>query len=273
MLQVSRLFIYPIKSLGGIEVASARVTDRGFEHDRRWMLVDANNRFLSQREFGQMALIRTGITGEGIEVEHIHHPGKGITIPFKPQSGEDGNFTVWDDTCYGQYVSDEADEWFSEMLRTTCRLVYMPDHSRRLVEEKYRVDDEITSFSDAYPFLMLGEATVRHLNSKLGTQLSMNRFRPNIVFTGSDAHFEDAMAHIQIGGIDFYGVKLCARCNIITIDQDTAEQSKEPTRTLATYRAKNNKIYFGQNLLHKGEGTIHVGNPITVLQTKETIFD
>jgi uncharacterized protein len=81
------------------------------------------------------------------------------------------------------------------------------------------------------------------------------------------------MAHIQIGGIDFYGVKLCARCNIITIDQDTAEQSKEPTRTLATYRAKNNKIYFGQNLLHKGEGIIQVGNPIIVLQTKETIFD
>jgi uncharacterized protein YcbX len=272
MLQVSRLFIYPIKSLGGIEVASARVTDRGFEHDRRWMLVDTNNRFLSQREFGQMALIRTAVTDEGIAVQHVHHPGKGIIIPFKPQSNEDGIFTIWDDTCYGQYVSDEADEWFSEMLQTTCRLVYMPDQARRLVEEKYRADYEITSFSDAYPFLILGEATLETLNSKLDEKVPLNRFRPNIVFTGGNAHDEDTMAQIAINGIQFYGVKLCARCNIITINQETAEQSKEPTRTLATYRAKNNKIYFGQNLLHKGQGRINVGDSITQVQIKESLF-
>ena len=273
MLQVSRLFIYPIKSLAGIEVVSAKVTDRGFEHDRRWMLVDANNRFLSQREYSQMALIKTAITEAGIAVYHVQHHDKGIDIPFIPTTGKTGMFTIWDDTCPGQYVSNEADDWFSETLGTTCRLVYMPDDSQRFVEEKYRMDDEVTSFSDAYPFLILGESTLGYLNSKLDVELPLNRFRPNIVFSGSEAHLEDSMAHIRISGIDFFGVKLCARCNILTIDQDTAIQSKEPTRTLATYRAKNNKIYFGQNLLHRGEGIVHVCDPIEVLATKETVFD
>jgi uncharacterized protein YcbX len=272
MLQVSQLFVYPIKSLGGIELKSAKVTDRGLEHDRRWMLVDANNRFLSQREFSQMALLKTAISSEGIAVRHAHYPEEGIVVPFVPQIDEVGSFTIWDDIVKGRYVSREADDWFSGMLRTPCRLVYMPDETLRETGRKEHSATNITSLSDAYPFLLLGNATMDYLNEQLDTAVPVNRFRPNIVFSGGKAHDEDIMAHIRIGSIHFYGVKLCARCNVITIDQETTRQGKEPTRTLAKYRAMNNQIYFGQNLVHKGEGHISVGDQITVLKLKEALI-
>lgn len=182
MLRVSKLFVYPIKSLGGVELTSAKVTDRGFEHDRRWMLVDGANRFLSQREFAQMALLRVNILADGLLVSHLTSADQ-LLIPFVPQTNQTGQFTVWDDTCMGQYVSAKADEWFSRMLGATCRLVYMPDDSQRIVdpEAKYVASRKITSFSDAYPFLLLGQASMDDLNARLPEQIPLNRFRANLV--------------------------------------------------------------------------------------------
>lgn len=270
MLRVSQLFIYPIKSLGGIELASAQVTDRGLLYDRRWMLVDHNNRFLSQRELPQMALIRVSIQPNGLLVTHLVSQDN-ILIPFEPQTSQMGEFTIWDDTCTGQYVSAGADEWFSAILNTACRLVYMPNESYREVDTKYVPQGRITSFSDAYPFLLLGQSSLDDLNSRLAIQLPINRFRPNIVFTGGQPYQEDTMAHFKIGSIDFNGSKLCARCNVPTIDQDTALAAKEPTRTLAQYRKRNNNVYLGQNLVHTGTGCINVGDIIEVLEVKEML--
>jgi hypothetical protein len=120
----------------------------------------------------------------------------------------------------------------------------------------------ITSFADAYPFMMIGQASLDDLNSRLAEPLPMDRFRPNIVFTGGGPFEEDLLANFTIGNIHFYGVKLCARCIIPTIDQNTGVKRKEPLKTLASYRAKNNKIYFGQNLVHKGDGVIAVGDQL-----------
>jgi uncharacterized protein YcbX len=272
MLRVSQLFIYPIKSLGGVEVVSARVTDRGLAHDRRWMLVDSNNRFLSQRELAEMALLKVNITADGLLVSY-HKTGAKLLIPFEPQTIQTGEFTIWDDTCTGVYVGAFADEWFSEMLNIDCRLVYMPDEWERLVdpEAKYVQDKKLTSFSDAYPFLMIGQSSLDDLNQRLEHPIPMDRFRTNIVFTGAEAYAEDTMAQFTIGGIEFAGSKLCARCNIPTIDQQTGIAAKEPTRTLAQYRRNNNKVYFGQNLVHTGEGIISVGDKIEVTQVKQML--
>lgn len=272
MLRVSRLFIYPIKSLGGIEVTSSLVTDRGFEYDRRWMLVDANNRFLSQRELAQIALLKVTMATNGLLVTHAISQHQ-IHIPFEPQSSQFGEFTIWDDTCMGQYVSAAADAWFSTMLNCECRLVYMPDESERLVdpEAKYVSGRKLTSFSDAYPFLIIGQASLDDLNERLDVQIPIDRFRPNIVFVGGEAYAEDTMADFIIGSVQFNGTKLCARCNIPTIDQDTAIAAKEPTRTLAQYRRRKNAVYFGQNLVHSGEGIIRVGDTIEVLEIKEML--
>ncbi|MEO6149728.1 MAG: MOSC N-terminal beta barrel domain-containing protein [Mucilaginibacter sp.] len=259
MLTVSALYIYPIKSLGGIAVDSAMVTDRGFKYDRRWMLVDENNIFLSQREIAQMALLKVEIEAEGLRVSHKYRD-EIISIPFAPQGNETCSVVVWDDTCPAIYVSNEADKWFSNMLGYKCRLVYMPDDSHRLVDEKYSPGKELTSFSDAYPFLLIGQASLDELNSRLADALPINRFRPNMVFTGGEPHSEDIIKNFSINGIYFKGVKLCARCIITTTDQDTGIRNKEPLKTLAKYRVKNNNILFGQNLVNKGEGIIAVGD-------------
>lgn len=263
MLTVSELYIYPIKSLGGIALPAAALTDRGFEYDRRWMLVDENNRFLSQREVPVMACLHVSLHSEGLLVINVRKTDFFYRIPFQPASTETITVSVWGESHPAQLVSAEADAWFSEQLDIPCRLVYMPDSTRRLVDENYAGNKEITSFSDGYPLLIIGQASLDDLNSRLSSPLPMNRFRPNIVFTGGTPFQEDDMKQFGIGDVQFFGVKPCARCVITTTDQETAVKGKEPLKTLNTYRNRNNKIYFGQNLLYHGNGTIRVGDTIT----------
>ncbi|MGK9119520.1 MOSC domain-containing protein [Olivibacter jilunii] len=266
MLTISELFIYPVKSLGGISLSEAEVTDRGFKYDRRWMLIDENNQFLTQRVHPQMALFKLEIGGDGLSVTHPEW-GK-IRIPFEPVDAQFSEVVIWEDTCQAVSVSREVDAWFSDALGLTCRLVYMPDSITREVDQRYAPKGMITSFSDAYPFLIIGQASLDDLNARLEIALPMNRFRPNIVFTGGTAFEEDRMNHIRIGGtIDFYGVKLCARCVMTTIDQQSAKKAKEPLKTLASYRSREKKILFGQNLIHQGSGFVKVGDPLEVLST------
>ncbi|HTK20178.1 MAG TPA: MOSC N-terminal beta barrel domain-containing protein [Mucilaginibacter sp.] len=265
MLRVSQLYIYPIKSLGGIALYKATVTDRGFLHDRRWMLVDYNNLFISQREVHQMALLKPSLTDEGVKVTHSVKQSS-YTIPFDAVKNEFSEVTIWDDICTGQFVSEEADEWFSSMIEMPCRLVYMPDQTHRVTDQRYTSEDSITSFSDAYPFLLVGQSSLDDLNSKLMETLPMNRFRPNIVFTGGGPYEEDTMHTFTIGNITFYGVKLCARCVMTTIDQENGRSGKEPLKTLARYRLKNKKIMFGQNLAHEGLGEIRIGDELHVIK-------
>jgi uncharacterized protein YcbX len=267
MLTISALYIYPIKSLGGISLTTAAVTDRGFQYDRRWMLVDEQHRFLTQREHPQMALLKVSLADEGLQVSH---PVKGtVQIPFEQPAAASQDVIIWQDTCAGVYVSPELDRWFSEATGIKCRLVYMPESTRRQVDMTYAPEGFITSFADAYPFLLIGQASLDDLNSRLAEQLPMNRFRPNIVFTGGRPYEEDLIRHFNAAGINFYGVKLCSRCVLTTVDQQTAKKGKEPLKTLATYRSKNNKILFGQNLIHEGAGVLSVGDTMSVLATHQ----
>jgi uncharacterized protein YcbX len=267
MLQISELYIYPIKSLPGIAVKHARLTERGFELDRRWMLVDENNLFISQREAPQMTQFVVSIEGHELRVKHKSTQNS-INIPLimpPPSAGRGVSVTVWDDTCAAEFVSDEIDNWFSNALGMKCRLVYMPNNTRRIVDQRYAPENMITSFSDAYPFMIIGQASLDDLNSRLDEPLPMDRFRPNMVFTGGAPFEEDLMEHVTINHIDFYGVKLCARCPIPTINQEDGSKGKEPLKMLAKYRQKNNKVYFGQNLVHKGDGVINTGDTLEIL--------
>lgn len=265
MLTVSELYIYPVKSLGGIALPAASLTDRGFEYDRRWMLVDDDNRFLSQRELAAMALLKVSLHEGGLLVKNTSKTDCSYQVPFQPLTTETTMVTIWNDSCRAQYVSAEADAWFSEQLNVSCRLVYMPDSTLRQVDEVYAQNKEIASFADAFPILIIGQASLDDLNSKLASPLPMDRFRPNIVFTGGLPFQEDDMKQFSIGDIQLFGVKPCARCTITTINQQSGVKLKEPLKTLSTYRARNNKIYFGQNLLYQGNGTIRVGDAITAI--------
>ena len=265
MLQISELYIYPIKSLSGITVKSVKITDRGFENDRRWLLVDSENRFLTQREHPQMALLQPTINNNELRITHKINNHSFVIYLNTPPVGGRGAVTIWDDICEAEFVSDEADRWFSAMLGLQCRLVYMPDDTQRIVDQRYAPENSVTSFSDAYPFLIIGQASLDDLNNRLAEPLPMNRFRPNIVFTGGEPYDEDLYGRFTIGDINFYGVKLCARCVLTTIDQETAKKGKEPLKKLASYRFKNNKILFGQNLIHEGDGEITIGDELIVL--------
>jgi len=275
MLTISDLYIYPIKSLGGIRLNTATLTDRGFQHDRRWMLVDAGNQFLTQRELPQMTLLQVELREDGLVVRH-KHTGDALIVPFEP-AGDACTVTVWEDTCEGRHVSPQADQWFSDQLSLPCRLVYMPEATQRKVDPNYAHGEEITSFSDGFPLLMIGQASLDDLNSRLPEPLTMERFRPNIVFTGGTPFLEDEMAAFTIAGKDirFLGVKPCARCVITTVDLMTGEKGKEPLKTLSGYRRLGNKIYLGQNLLfdkipHTGE--ISVGDTLTLLQKQPPVI-
>jgi uncharacterized protein len=267
MLSVSKLFIYPIKSLGGISVESAIVTVRGLQFDRRWMLVDADQIFITQREHPQLALYRVSIHDDGLRVQHTL-TGESIRIPYYPQTDEQLMVRVWQDLCTARVADPEADAWFTRQLGFHCRLVYMPEEERRAVDREYAFHNEITGFSDAFPFLLIGQASLDDLNRRLEEPLPINRFRPNIVFTGGYAFEEDSLEEFSISQVRFFGVKLCSRCAITTTNQETAVRGKEPLKTLASYRMWNNKIYFGQNLLHKGEGRIRVGDEMEVVRKR-----
>lgn len=272
MLKISELYIYPIKSLRGIKIDRAVVTDRGFQHDRRWMLIDSHNRFVSQREHAVMVLLIPQINEEHLIVSAPD--GTSVKIPLHYENKQLVTVSVWDDTCQAQLIDEAIDNWFSKQLNMDVRLVFMPDETFRQTDPRYTNEDQITSFSDGYPFMMIGQASLDDLNNRLEKSLPMERFRPNIVFTGGEPYQEDLMDNITINGINFNGIKLCARCVMITIDQETAVAAKEPTKTLAKYRAKNKKIYFGQNLVHQGIGIITIGDELCQLtqHTEERFF-
>ncbi|MCD8739672.1 MOSC domain-containing protein [Mucilaginibacter roseus] len=264
MLKVSALYIYPVKSLGGIQLQQAEVTDRGFKYDRRWLLVDIDNRFMTQRDFAAMALLKVAITRDNLLITYTPNADT-IHIPFKPQTDDKFDVTIWESTCPAIRVSDAADAWFSAKLNKPCKLVYMPEDTHRKVDPKYAHNDEITTFADDYPFLLIGEESLNDLNTRLAEALPMNRFRPNIVFSGGEPYAEDLFNEFSINSINFKGVKLCARCVMTTIDQETATKHKEPLKTLAGYRRKGQKIMFGQNLLHNGTGVISVGDSLNII--------
>ncbi len=270
MLLVSQLYIYPIKSLGGIALPSVTITDRGFEHDRRWMLVDGQGRFLSQREVAAMALLKVELTTNGLNVYHQQENSDILLIPFAPYNNRSVTVQIWNSSCEAMLVSAEADEWFSKKLNLACRLVYMNDDTKIIIDERYNINNSINSFSDGYPILMIGEASLDDLNSKTTEIIPINRFRPNLVFTGGDAFAENSMQEFEINRLRFHGVKPCARCVVTTIDQSIAIKGKEPLRTLATYRNSNNKIYFGENVIPADTGQITIGDTINILQHKET---
>jgi uncharacterized protein len=267
MLTLTQLWIYPIKSLGGFQVSSAMVTPRGLQHDRRWMLIDDENVFLSQRELPEMALLQTAIEGNVLKIWHKAKDIAPLEVQIdEPTTPERLTVDVWGDQMPAVEVSSVASLWFSEVLGFSCKLVFMPEDSLRPIDPRYaKTAEDVSSFSDGYPCLIIGQESLNLLNNKLENPIPINRFRANLIFEGGQAHIEDTWKEFRVGQITFWGVKPCARCNVPTIDQNTGIASKEPLKTLASYRLFDKKILFGQNLIPAQTGTIHIGDVIDVV--------
>lgn len=261
-LKLQDIFIYPIKSLGGIRVQEALVQEKGFQYDRRWMLVDSQKRFVSQREFPKLALLQVGIQDDGLVVFSKVKTEYQISIPFVLADGPKVEVSIWDDQVEAQVVSEEIGAWFSEFIGFDVELVVMPETSQRKVDPRYAVNAESVSFADGMPYLIIGQSSLDDLNSRLEVPVPMDRFRPNLVFVGGQAFLEDELKKIRIGAIEFQIVKPCARCVLTTVDQTTGISGKEPLKTLASYRTIKNKVMFGQNVVALQSGIIRIGDSI-----------
>lgn len=262
-MYISNLYIYPIKSLGGIELTEANVTDRGLAFDRRWVLADAENQFITQRQHSQLAFFSVELLTNSLKITNRQNKAV-CDVPLLPETSDFQQITIWEDEVEGQRVSDTVDAWFTEQLGITCSLFYQPDTAVRPIDADYAITGtEHTSFSDGYPILLVSQESLDDLNSKATQRMEMQRFRPNIVISGATPFQEDSLQEIRVGSAVLYGVKPCARCVLTTIHPETAQKGAEPLQTLATYRKKGNKVLFGQNVVVHQIGKIKVGDELS----------
>lgn len=192
-LQLQEIYVYPIKSLGGISLQESEVQQRGLKYDRRWMLTDLEGNFISQRTHPQLALLQTSILPDGLKINHKRNKFSPLFIPFDATGTNELMVNIWADSCTALEVDIAVSEWFSYALDLPVRLVFMHETTRRLVDTNYASSKEIVSFADAYPFLIIGQSSLDDLNNLLEYPVPMNRFRPNFVFTGGVPYLEDSI--------------------------------------------------------------------------------
>lgn len=263
------MYIYPVKSLSGISVSEAVAERRGFRYDRRWMLITPTGDFVTQREFPEMVLIGTAIEPPYLVVFLRQAPENRILIPLDPPVHDMPKIrvSVWSDRCSARVHEDSINAWFSTVLGSDLRLVYMPDTTRRRADGRYAPSGQFVSFADGFPYLLVGQSSLDALNERLTEPVPMNRFRPNIVFEGGRPFEEDQWAEFQAGNVLLKGVKPCGRCIMTTINQDNASKQAEPLKTLTSFRKSGNKVLFGQNVVlldaERPAKVIRVGDAIT----------
>lgn len=264
-IALASLHIYPVKSCAPLALDQAVVQRRGLAHDRRWMVVDDNGKFITGRQLPRLTLLSAvPLIGD----LQLNAPGMpSLRLPQPPADAARLACVVWDSQVAAQTASADADAWLSAFLDQPCRFVYMDANAIRPTQAEYSRSGDEVSFADGFPLLLLSQAALDQLNAKLATPLSMLRFRPNLVVAGADPHAEDAWRRIRIGAVEFDVVKPCIRCVFTTVDFERGvfDGSGEPLATLKTYRRTPNGIAFGQNLIPRGDGMLLVGDAIEVL--------
>ena len=270
-MQVSEISIYPVKSCAGHGVNSVMLDRFGPSGDRRWMVVDENGDFLTQREYPELArVVPTPAPGGLVLAAGYHGGAAALEVAIPGADSEHLSVGVWGDRVAAKDAGAPAAAWFSELLERPARLVYMGDECQRPVDPEYAEEGETVSFADGFPLLLISRAALDFLNSKLSVAVPMNRFRPNIVVEGCAPHAEDGWRRIRIGPVELAVVKPCARCVIPSIDQASCERDPEILRVLSSYRRRagadgTRQVYFGQNLIYRAAGRIGVGDPVEVL--------
>jgi uncharacterized protein YcbX len=251
------LYIYPIKSLAGIPVQSAKAEEMGFENDRRWMLIDEESQFITQRNYPNLSQFYPQINGGKIEISYQDTKNEFL---INENLDEPIFSKVWDDQSKVVEVNKETSKWFSEALGFSCKLVKIGNKGDRK-HRSTKLDKTLNvSLADGYPYLLIGSESLDSLNEKLEEKITINRFRPNIVISTELPHEEDTFDSFQIGNVKFKNAKPCERCVMINNNPLTGIILKEPLKTLSAYRKVDNSVLFGTNILCLNEGTITVGD-------------
>lgn len=261
------LHIHPLKSGAPLALDAARLGPRGLDHDRRWMVVDGALCCLTARKLPRLTLIHAHPAADDA-IELTAPAMEPLRLPAPAPDSERVVATVWSDTVQALPAEPAADAWISRFLDRPARLVHMDDACRRAVDPGYARPGDEVSFADGFPLLLITQAALELLNTRLARPLSMLRFRPNLVIAGTAPHAEDTWRHIRIGAIEFDVVKPCIRCVLTTVDFERGEfdPAGEPLRTLLTYRRGANGVAFGQNLIPRGSGVLRVGDAVEVLE-------
>ena len=272
MIRVAALYRYPIKSLGGESLTEAVVAERGFTDDRRWMLVDGEGKFISQRQHHRLARFGARLLGrDTLEVYAYGSEQAPLRIPGARPTGEpDVEVTVWDDTFIAKSVA--APGLGEYVGLPEAKLVYMDETVQRPVDSRYAQGAETVSFADGYPYLITTVASAQALAERLGQPVEMLRFRPNIVLDGTAPFAEDDWSQIRIGDQAFYLPKPCARCVMVTLQPETGEKDLMVLSELARFRRQGNKTLFGMNALASPPmtATLRVGDGVEVLLRRQT---
>ncbi len=245
------IHVFPIKSCAAWIRDEAEVEPRGLAGDRRWMVADANGRFLTARQHPRLTLVNAREDGDALV---LSVPGMPSLRLSPPQSEARIETTVWKSTVQAQVADAAADAWISAFLGLPARFVHMDAACVRAVSPDYGQPGDEVSFADGYPLLLISQAALDALNARLERPVPMLRFRPNLVVAGTGPHAEDDWKRIRIGAIEFDVVKPCTRCVFTTVDYERGEfdPAGEPLRTLARYRRTPQGVTFGQNLIPRG---------------------
>ena len=258
---VDSIYVYPVKSMRGIKLEKALVEEEGLKYDRRWMLIDENGKFISQRDYPILSQFVTKLSNSHL---NIGYKDSNIEIPLESVGSEKINVSVWNSKFKSNTIHVEYNQWLSEQLGAKVRIVKMEKpgiRHKRLFKDPWKT---IVSYADGYPYLILGTASLELLNDKLESPLGMERFRPNIVVKTDIPHIEDEWNNIKMGNSVLLNIKPCARCIMTTINQETSELAAEPLKTLNGYRKRKNKILFGSNAIYISGDEIRVGDNVNV---------
>lgn len=247
-----------------MRVVESAVVEKGLELDRRLMLIDSQNQFMTQRTRPKMCLFDVRLNGHHFIVKD--KSGK-FTEPIQIDlcgqlHAKNIKATIWDDEVEVREVDSKISSWFSELLNEPCRLVQFPEENKRPIETNLFSDEKNVSLADGSPLLIISRESLDLLNSKMNFSMSMKRFRPNLVISGGGAHEEDRLGRFRIGKHNFATVKPCPRCVLTTVNPDTGEIGEEPLKTLAGYRKQETKINFGMDVIPIDYGIIKEGDEI-----------
>jgi uncharacterized protein YcbX len=262
-ISLTGIHLYPVKGAAGLSLQRCTLDSFGIVHDRRWMVVDSDGVFLSQRSLPRMALLSPRLEDDALNLDAPDMST--LRLPTEWEGGEEIDVRIWRDRVRARLVSPDADAWMSHFLASPVRLVHMGSDEWRTTDPRYAEGFRV-SFSDGYPVHLLSEESLIDLNEKLMDPVPMNRFRPNLVVSGGGPYGEDGWRRIRIGQVEFAVVKPCARCTVITVDQSEGVAGREPLATLSGYRGAEGKVYFGQNLVHLGTGQLAVGDRVEHLE-------
>lgn len=259
-MHLTKIWTYPIKGLSPIEVEDILITPLGLELDRKWVLVDDQNRFLSQRDIPALTLFKVARDDQRIIVEY-----ENSTISWLIDDTDHSSLrvSIWKDDIESSGISPLVNEWFSEILERTVRLARMNDPSKGRIKHVTQYPSDFPlSFVDGYPVHIINQSSLDDLSARIGESISPLRFRPNMIIEGLPAYEEENLQTLEGGDWALHFIKPTVRCQVPNVDPDTAQRGKEPISTLSGFKRKSNNIEFGMYAVVKHSGHLRLNQKL-----------